>query len=96
MPSRLECSASAHNQAGARQHRVDQLDHPIHGLGSVAAEHVFELPQQRRSFLELRREICSPDAPSTADAAEIESEEAEAFAAAEVYEPTLLFIVFDL
>src|SRR5438876_2946022 len=76
--------------------RVDQADHPIHGLGLVAAEHVFELPQQRRSFLELWREMCSPDAPSTTDAAEIESEEAEAFAAAEVHDPTLLFIDFDL
>ena len=40
--------------------------------------------------------MCSPDAPSTTDAAEIESEEAEAFAAAEVHDPTLLFIDFDL
>jgi hypothetical protein len=54
-------------------------------LGLVAAEHFFELPQQRRSFLELRRKACPPDAPSTADAAEIESEEAEALAAAEVH-----------
>src|SRR6266481_5642913 len=40
--------------------------------------------------------MCLPDAPSTTDAAEIESEEAEAFAAAEVHDPTLLFIDFDL
>ena len=80
----------------ATQDRVDQLDHPVHGLGSMAAEHVLELPQQCRSFLELRREACSPDAPSTADAAEVESQEAEAFAAAEVHDPTLLFIDFDL
>src|SRR4029077_1624427 len=41
----------------AAQYRVDQLDHPICGLGSVAAEYVLERPQQCRSFLELRRDI---------------------------------------
>src|SRR5262245_65849324 len=55
------------------QHRVDQIDHPIHGLGSVAAEHTLELPQQCRSLLELRRAVRTPDAPLTADAAEVAS-----------------------
>ena len=46
------------------QDRVDQIDHPIHRLGSVAAEHLLELPQQCRSLLELRRVVRTPDAPS--------------------------------
>src|SRR5258706_8788883 len=62
----------------------------------VAAEHVLELPQQCRSFLELRRVVSTPDAPLTADAAEIESQEAEAVATTEVYDSTLLFIDLDL
>src|SRR5215469_7850735 len=45
------------------QNRVDQLNHPIYRLGSVAAEYFLELPQQCRSLLELRRCICTPDAP---------------------------------
>src|SRR4029453_18205388 len=44
------------------QHRVDQIDHPIHGLGSMPAEHTLEFPQQCRSFLELRRVVRTPDA----------------------------------
>src|SRR5262249_36927382 len=39
----------------AAQQRVDQLDHPMYGLGSVAAEYRLELPQQRRPLLEFRR-----------------------------------------
>lgn len=80
----------------AAQHRVDQLDHPIHRLRLVASEHVLELPQQCRSLLELRRVVGTPDAPSAADAAEVEAEEAEALAAAEVHDSTLLFIDLDL
>src|SRR5262245_50261838 len=56
----------------AAQHRVDQIDHPIHGLGPIAAEHTLELPQQRRSFLELRRVLCTPNTPSTTDTAKVE------------------------
>ena len=66
----------------AAQYRVDQLDHPICGLGSVAAEYVLERPQQCRSFLELRRDMRTPDTPLTPDAAEIEPQITEAFAAA--------------
>ena len=62
------------------QHRVDQLHHPIHRLRLVAAEHVLELPQQRRPLLELRRVVGTPCAPPTADAAEVEPQEAEALA----------------
>ena len=62
------------------QYRIDQVYDPIYWLRSVAAEHVLELPQQRRSFLELWRVVGTPDAPSTADAAEVEPEEAEALA----------------
>jgi len=69
------------------QHRVDQIDHPIHGLGAVAAEHSLELPQQCRSFLELRRSVSSPYTPLTTDAAEVEAEEAEALAAAQFRVP---------
>ena len=35
------------------QYRVDQLNNSTHWLRSVATEHVLELSQQRRSFLEL-------------------------------------------
>src|SRR5262245_34275776 len=54
------------------QHRIDQIDHPIHRLGPIAAEHPLELPQQCRSLLELRRAVRTPDAPLTTDAAEVE------------------------
>ena len=40
-----------------------EVIHPIHGLGLVAVEHVFELPQQRRSFLELRRKLRLAERP---------------------------------
>src|SRR6202166_1454193 len=55
------------------QQRVDQLHNPAHWLRSVAAEHVFELPQQCRSFLELWRVVGTPEAPKTAHTAEIET-----------------------
>ena len=55
------------------QHRVDQLHYPAHWLRLVATEHVFELPQQRRSFLELWRVVGTPEAPTTAHTAEIET-----------------------
>ena len=78
------------------QHRVDQLHDPIHWLRLVAAEHVLELPKQRSAFLELWRVVGTPCAPSTADAAEVESEEAEALAPTEVHDSTLLLIDLDL
>src|SRR5262249_38135260 len=78
------------------QHRVDLRDHPLHGLRSIAAEHTLELPQQCRSFLELRRVLHTPCAPSTPDAAEVEAQIAEALAAAKVYDSTLLFVDLDL
>src|SRR5262249_48895761 len=74
----------------ATQYRVDQLDHPVYGLGSVTAEYLLELPQQCRSFLELRRGIRTPDAPVTADAAEVEPQKTEALASVEIHDPTLL------
>src|SRR5262249_53580251 len=80
----------------ASQHRVDQIDHPVHGLGSIAAEHCLELSQQCRSFLELRRVLRTPNTPSTTDAAKVEPQKAEAFAAAQIHDPTLLFVDFDL
>src|SRR6516165_10118850 len=66
-------------------HWVDLSDHPLHGLGTIAAEHNLELPQQLRSFLELRRVLHAPCAPSTTDAAKIEPQKREALAPAEVY-----------
>src|SRR5215204_2981330 len=78
------------------QYRVDQLHDPIDWLRLVAAEHVLELPQQRSAFLELRRVVGTPCAPSTADAAEVESDEAEALAPTEVHDSTLLLIDLDL
>ena len=77
------------------KHWIDQLNDPIHWLRLVAAEHSLELPQQCRSFLELRRVLNAPCAPSTTDAAKIEPQKAEALATAEVYDSTLLFIDFD-
>jgi hypothetical protein len=47
---------------------------PSATLGSGAAEFLLEFPQQCRSLLELRRELRTPYAPSTADAAEIEND----------------------
>src|SRR5262245_50990796 len=78
------------------QRRVDQIDQPIHGLRSMPAEHTFEFPLQCRSFLELRCVMRTPDAPSTADAAEVEPQIAEAFAAAKIHGSTFLFIDLDL
>ena len=43
------------------QHRVDQLHYPAHWLRLVATKHVFELPQQGRSFLELWRVVGTPE-----------------------------------
>ena len=67
------------------QHRVYHLHNPAHWLRSVAAEHVFELPQQCRSFLELWRVVGPPETPKTAHTAEIETQEAKAFALAKIY-----------
>src|SRR6516162_10551834 len=78
------------------QYRVDQLYNPIYRLRLVASEHCFELPQQRRSFLELWRVVGTPYAPTTADAAEVESQKAKALASTEIYDSTLLVIDFDL
>src|SRR5262249_50072455 len=77
------------------QHRVDQIDHPIHRLGLVATEHTLELPQQRRAFLEFRRVVRTPDTPMATDAAEVEPEVAEALAPTKIHDPTLLFIDLD-
>ena len=39
---------------------------------------------------------CRPNAPTTANAAEIESQKAKALASTEIYDSTLLVIDFDL
>ena len=78
------------------QHRVDHLHYPVYWLRLVAAKHAFELPQQRRAFLELGRVVNTPYTPATAHAAEVESQEAEALASTEVHDLTLLFINFHL
>ena len=78
------------------QYRVDQLNNSTHWLRSVATEHVLELSQQRRSFLELWRIIGLPFAPSTRDATKVEPQEAKALASAEICDSTLLFIDFNL
>ena len=41
----------------AAQYRIDQLHDAIYWLRLVASEYCFELPQQRRSFLELWRAV---------------------------------------
>jgi hypothetical protein len=78
------------------QHWVDQLHNLIHWLRLVAAEHVLELPLQRSSFLELWRIVGTPEASTTAHAAEVEPQEAEALASTKIYDSTLLFIDLDL
>ena len=62
--------------------RVNPVDPP-------GALRRLELPQQRRSFLELRRVVGAPYAPTTANAAEVESQKAEALASTEIYDSTL-------
>src|SRR5271157_1423169 len=94
--TRLPGNCSFRNSATSSANRVNQLHDPIHWLRLVAAEHVFELPQQRSSFLELWRVVDTPYAPTTAHPAEIETQKAEAFASTEVYVSTLLFIDLDL
>src|SRR6266403_2165639 len=78
------------------KHWIDQLNDPIQGLRLVAAEYILELPQQGRSFLELGCVLRTPHATTTANASEVETQEAEALASTEVYVSTLLFINLDL
>jgi hypothetical protein len=78
------------------QDRVDQLNDQIHWLRLVAAEYVFELPQQRSSFLELGRVAGTPYTPTTTDMAGIETQEAEALASTKVHVSTLLLFDLDL
>ena len=70
------------------QYRIDQLHDPIHWLRLVAAEHILEFPLQRRSPLELGRVIGTPRPSTTANAAKVESQKAEASASTEVYDFT--------
>src|SRR5271170_1508100 len=69
------------------KHWIDQFNAPIQRLRLVAAENIFELSQQRRSFLELGCVLRTPRTTTTANAPEVE--EAEALASAEVYVSTL-------
>jgi hypothetical protein len=62
----------------------------------VATENILELSQQRRSFLELGCVLRTPRTPTTANAPEVETQEAEALASAEVHVSTLPFINLDL
>src|SRR5215467_3404984 len=78
------------------KHWIDQLNDPIHRLRLVAAEYILELPQQRRSFLELGCVLRTPHATTAAHASEVETQKAEALASTEVYVSTLLFINLDL
>jgi hypothetical protein len=78
------------------RHWIDQLNDPIHGLRLVTAEYILELPQQRRSFLELGCVLRTPRATTTATAPEVETQKAEALASTEAYDSTLLFINLDL
>jgi hypothetical protein len=78
------------------EHGIDQRNDPIHRLRLEAAEYILELPQQRRSFLELGCVLRTPHATTTANTAEVESQKAEALASAKVSDPTLLFINLDL
>src|SRR5271169_6784083 len=78
------------------KHWIDQLNDPIQRLRLVAAEYILELPQQRRSFLELGWVLSTPHATTTANASEVETQEAEALAASEVHVSTLLFVNLDL
>jgi hypothetical protein len=71
------------------KHWIDQLNDPIQRLRLVAAEYILELSQQRRSFLELGCVLRTPYATTTANAPEVETQEAEALASTEVYVSTL-------
>src|SRR5262249_1667820 len=80
----------------AAQDRVDQLDHPLHGLGLKAAEEVFEFAQQRGPLAKLRR-IGRPPVPlETHEPAKFKAQKPEAFSFAEFHQPTLLGIHLDL
>jgi hypothetical protein len=88
----------SHRKVGhpTAKHRIDQLNDPIHRLRLVAAENILELSQQRRSFLELGCVLRTPRTSTTANASEVETQEAEALASTEVYVSTLVFIDLDL
>src|SRR5215210_3228548 len=62
----------------------------------MAAEHLFERSHQRRPLLELRRVMRPPLSAQAAEVAEIEAQEAEAFASTQVHDAALLIIDFDL
>src|SRR5215472_2069909 len=65
----------SHRKVGhpTAKHWIDQLNDPIQGLRLVAAEYILELPQQRRSFLELGCVLRTPHATTTANASEVEA-----------------------
>src|SRR3954470_23785778 len=76
----------------AAQHRIDDFHHPIQRLRAKAPKDLFELAQQRRPLFKLRRILRSPYPFSRADTAKIEPQKTKAFAAAEVYDSTLLLV----
>jgi hypothetical protein len=80
----------------APQDRVDQFDPPTHRLRAETSKDLSQLAQQRRSLLELGPEVRPLLAAKGADASEVESQEAEAFAQIQFDGGALLFIDLNL
>src|SRR6202165_6323875 len=64
----------------APQNRVDDLDYPVHRLGSMSPEDHSQLLQQCRSLLQLGRVLRPPVSFQTTDTAEVEAQEHDALA----------------
>src|SRR6202165_509721 len=78
------------------QNRVDDLDYPVHRLGSMSPKDHSQLLQQCRSLLQLGRVLRPPVSLQTTDTTEVEAQEPEALAAGQVDGSALLFVDLDL
>src|SRR5215813_12314887 len=76
--------------------RIDKLDYPIHRLRDEASEDVLEFAQQCGALLELGRIVRPPLVSQTSHAAELKTQEAEAFSLCQVHLPTLFLVDIDL
>src|SRR5438552_9442113 len=76
--------------------RIDELDYPIDRLRDEASEDVLELAQQCDALLELGWIIRPPLALQASHAAELKTQEAEAFSLCQVDLPTLFLVDIDL
>jgi len=80
----------------ASQNRVDQLDHPIYGLGLKATKDFLELLQKCRSRLHSRRYVRSPLTSQGFYPAEVKSQKTEAFITCQVSLSGFLGIDLDI